>query len=75
MRKFEVKKMKANMGGADRIIRVLAAFVVGGLYFAGQISGIVAVVLGIVAVIFLATSFISFCPLYKPFGISTRAKG
>ncbi len=64
--------MKTNMGTIDRIIRTVLALPVGVLYFTGQISGTVAIVLGVLAVIFLLTSFISFCPLYLPFGISTR---
>ena len=64
--------MKKNMGNADRIIRVLAAVVVAILYFTNQISGTLAVILGLVAVIFVLTSFMSFCPLYLPFKFSTR---
>jgi hypothetical protein len=66
--------MKTNMGGLDRILRVLVAIVIGVLYFTHQISGTVALVLGAFAVIFVATSLISFCPLYLPFGISTKKK-
>ncbi len=64
--------MKANMGTIDRIIRTALAILVGVLYFTGQISGTVAIVLGVLAVIFLLTSVISFCPLYAPFRFSTR---
>ena len=66
--------MKKNMGTVDRIIRVLVAVVIALLYFAGQISGVAAIILGIIAVVFLLTSIIAFCPLYVPFGISTRKK-
>jgi len=66
--------MKTNMGGLDRILRVIVAIVIAGLYFTNQISGTVALVLGAFAIIFIATSLISFCPLYLPFGISTKKK-
>ncbi|MBP9884534.1 MAG: DUF2892 domain-containing protein [Chitinophagales bacterium] len=66
--------MKANMGTADKAIRILAAILIGILYFTNQISGTLAIILLIFAVIFIITSFISFCPLYWPFGISTRKK-
>lgn len=66
--------MKANMGTLDKIIRIALAILVGVLYLTGQISGIVAIVLGVVAVIFVLTSLISFCPLYAPFGLSTKGK-
>ncbi|MEL6812059.1 MAG: DUF2892 domain-containing protein [Bacteroidota bacterium] len=63
--------MKKNMGTLDKGIRFAAALVIAILYFTNMISGTLAIVLGAVAVIFIATSFISFCPLYAPFGIST----
>ncbi|MBS1764086.1 MAG: DUF2892 domain-containing protein [Bacteroidetes bacterium] len=66
--------MKKNMGNADRIIRIIAALLIAILYFTHQISGTTAIVLAILAVIFLATSLISFCPLYLPFGLSTVKK-
>ncbi len=62
------------MGTLDKIVRILAALVIAGLYFANVISGTIAIVLLVVAGIFILTSFISFCPLYFPFGISTRKK-
>jgi small-conductance mechanosensitive channel len=63
--------MKKNMGMADRIVRVILAIVMGYLYFTSVVSGWLGVVLLILAVVFVLTSFISFCPLYAPFGIST----
>jgi len=64
--------MGKNMGTVDRVIRVLVAIVVAVLYFTGQISGTLALVLGIIAVVFLLTSLVGFCPLYKILGISTN---
>jgi len=66
--------MKKNMGTADRVIRTLVAITVGILYFTGRISGTVAIVLGVLAIVFLATSFVSWCPAYMPFGLSTRGR-
>ena len=66
--------MKKNISTADRIIRILMAAAIAILYFTHQISGIAAIILGALAIIFVATSFISFCPLYLIFGISTRKK-
>lgn len=64
--------MKTNMGTTDRIIRLIVVAAIAGLYFAGQLSGTVAIVLGVVAVAFLGTSLIGWCPAYLPLGISTR---
>lgn len=66
--------MKANMGTVDKAIRILAALAIIGLYFLDQISGTAAIVLLAFAAVFILTSFISFCPLYLPFGISTKKK-
>ncbi len=63
--------MKKNMGSADRIIRIIAAVVIAGLYYGGYISGTLGIVLLVVAVVFALTSFVSFCPAYVPFGINT----
>ena len=66
--------MTKNMGTTDRIIRTLLAVVIIVLYLTNQISGLAATILGIIAIIFLVTSFIGFCPAYFPFKISTRKK-
>ncbi len=66
--------MKKNMGTLDRMVRFLLAIIIVGLYFSNVISGTVAIVLLIFAGIFILTSFISFCPLYFPFGWSTDKK-
>ena len=66
--------MKANMGSADRIIRILIAVVIAALYFTNVITGTLGIILLIVGAIFLLTSFVSFCPLYAPFKISTLKK-
>lgn len=63
--------MKKNMGNSDRIIRAIVAAIIAVLYFTGIITGTVGIVLLVLAGVFLLTSFISFCPLYAPFGIRT----
>lgn len=62
------------MGTIDKAIRILVAVVIAALYFTNVISGTLAIVLSILAVVFILTSFISFCPLYLPFGINTSKK-
>lgn len=66
--------MKGNMGAIDRIIRTILAIVVAVLYFTNQISGVAALIVGILALIFLITSITGLCPLYIPFKISTKKK-
>ena len=66
--------MKKNMGTIDRGIRVVIAITVGVLYFTGQISGTAAIILGVLAVVFVLTSLVGTCPIYLPFGLSTRGQ-
>jgi len=63
--------MKKNMGSTDRIIRLSIATLIAVLYFTNVIEGTLAIVLGVVAVIFAATSFVNFCPLYSMLRINT----
>jgi hypothetical protein len=66
--------MKKNMGTGDKAIRILIAVVITVLFFTHVISGTLGIILMIFAAVFVLTSFISFCPLYLPFGISTNKK-
>lgn len=63
--------MKKNMGIIDRSVRILLGILVAILYLADIITGTAVVILGIVAVIFIITGFLGFCPLYVPFKIKT----
>jgi len=66
--------MKANIGLLDRLVRLGLVALVAVLFFTGQLSTVAAAVLGLLAVVFLATSVVGVCPLYLPFGISTRKR-
>lgn len=60
-----VLDMTKNMGSADRLIRAVVGIgaLAAGYYFKSW--------WGLVGLVPLATSFISWCPAYVPFGIST----
>lgn len=66
--------MKKNIGTTDRIIRLILAAIFAILYFTGTVSGTIGIILLVLAVIFVLTSAISFCPLYLPFKFSTLKK-
>ncbi len=66
--------MKANLGAADRAIRLLLTALIAILYFTDNISGLAAFILGAFALVFAVTSFTGFCPLYYPFKFSTIRK-
>ncbi len=63
--------MKKNMGSLDKGIRIILAIGIALLYYFNVIEGTLAYVLMALAIIFLLTSFISFCPLYTLFGANT----
>jgi len=66
--------MKKNIGTVDKVIRILVAAIILVLYFTHVIAGTLAVILLILAGVFVVTSLIGTCPLYMPFGLSTRKK-
>ena len=66
--------MKKNMGTIDRVVRAILAIVLFGLYLTDTVTGNIGLALLIVGAVFLLTSFVSFCPLYVPFGLRTCAK-
>jgi fatty acid desaturase len=71
VKKLKQHIMKKNMGTADKAIRIVIALIIAGLYFTNIITGTLGIILLVLGAVFLLTSFISFCPLYLPFGIST----
>ena len=66
--------MTKNVNTTDRIVRLVVAVAIAILYFTNVISGALAIILGILAVVFLATSLLGFCPLYAAFKLSTIKK-
>ena len=66
--------MKKNMGMIDISVRLVIAALVIVLYFTNVISGTLGIILLVFAGIFILTSVVSICPLYLPFGLSTRSK-
>lgn len=66
--------MTKNVGTIDKVIRVVVALVLAGLYLVNVVTGTLGIILLVLAVFFVLTSLISFCPLYWPFSINTGAK-
>jgi hypothetical protein len=64
--------MKKNMGTVDKVIRIIVAVVFAALYFMGTIEGTPGIILLVLSVVFVLTSLVGICPLYLPFGISSR---
>lgn len=66
--------MKKNIGSTDKALRLLAAVVIAVLYFTEVITGTLGTILGIVAILLLLTSLMSFCPAYVPLKVNTTSK-
>ena len=58
--------MNANVGGIDRVARIVAGVVLIGLAATGTVG-----VWGWIGVVPLATGVFNFCPLYRLIGINT----
>lgn len=63
--------MKANMGSADKLIRLLLAIVLILLFYFEVLTDTLGIVALIVALLLTVTSLINFCPLYPIFRINT----
>jgi hypothetical protein len=62
---------KQNVGGIDRVLRVVLGIVMAaiGLFV---LKGTLGTVVGIIGLIPLVTGLVGFCPLYLPFKFSTN---
>lgn len=63
--------MVRNEGTVDRIVRVVLGVVLVAAWAFGWLAGTLAVVLGVVGIVLVATGAIGFCPLYRMLGMST----
>ena len=63
--------MVKNVGTIDRVIRALIGVAVVAAWYTGALTGTALIVAGVVAVIMIGTSAVSFCPLYRVLGMST----
>ena len=63
--------MKTNIGNTDKIVRLVVALILGGLYFAEIITGTLGIVLLVIAASMVLTALSGFCPLYALFGMNT----
>lgn len=62
------------MGTTDKIVRVIIAVIIATLYFLNVLTGVLGIVLLVLAGVFVLTSLISFCPLYTIFRLNTCSK-
>ncbi|HEY5185289.1 MAG TPA: DUF2892 domain-containing protein [Actinomycetes bacterium] len=63
--------MTANVGTADRVIRVVLAVVAAIVGFSVGAGSVLGIVLLVIAAVLLVTAAVGFCPLYRLVGLST----
>jgi len=64
--------MKANLGSTDKMVRIIVAIIIAILFFTNVISGVLGIILLILAGVFVITSLVSFCPIYAIVGLRTN---
>jgi len=63
--------MTANVGTADRVIRVVLAVVAAIVGFSVGAGSVLGIVLLVITAVLLVTAAVGFCPLYRLVGLST----
>ncbi len=66
--------LEKNLGTLDKTLRITLSIITVILYCVGVIDGALGYILMVIAILGLFTGFISFCPLYSLFDISTCNK-
>lgn len=66
--------MIRNVGTIDRLLRLALVVAIAAAYGLGYLSGALATILGVVALVALLTGLFSICPAYSLFGVSTRSR-
>jgi hypothetical protein len=59
--------MKANVGGIDKVLRIVAGVALLGL----GVAGVLPLWVGLIGIVPLATGLLGWCPAYSLFGMST----
>ena len=59
--------MKANVGGVDKIVRIVAGAALLGL----GVAGVVPMWVGLIGIVPLATGLLGWCPAYTLIGLNT----
>lgn len=63
--------MVKNLGGADRIVRIVVAIGLAILIYVGTLDDTAAIVAGVIAAYLLITGLLASCLIYKMIGVDT----
>lgn len=59
--------MKANVGGIDKVLRIVAGVALLGL----GVAGVVPLLVGLIGIVPLATGLLGWCPAYTLLGLNS----
>lgn len=59
--------MKANVGGIDKVLRIVAGVALLGL----GVAGVVPLLIGLIGIVPLATGLLGWCPAYTLLGLNS----
>jgi len=63
--------MKCNVGGGDRIFRIVVGLVLIALGIFAPVAGVWKIVFFVLAAIALGTAFLRYCPINQAIGLNT----
>lgn len=66
--------MQRNVGPEDRVVRIVAGLVLAALIYFGHLTGIVAIIVGILAAYLLISGLLVRCVFYKLADIDTSVQ-
>lgn len=59
--------MKANVGGVDKVLRIVAGLALLGM----GVAGVVPLLVGLIGIVPLATGLLGWCPAYSLIGLNS----
>jgi disulfide bond formation protein DsbB len=63
--------MERNVGPEDRVVRIVVGLALGVIIYLGYITGIAAIIVGVLAAYLLITGIFVRCLIYKAIGVDT----
>ena len=63
--------MKKNVGSIDKVVRLLLAAILIVLFITNVVTGVLGYIFLALALVFVLTSLINFCPIWAIFGVNT----
>lgn len=66
--------MKMNVGRTDQIVRIILAALLLIAYFTDYVTGTMGIVALVLAVVFIVTAYVRFCPIWFGFKVNTCKK-